>query len=96
MFVVTLTFGPNRAEAGRLMAGHKAWIEQGFADGVFLMTGSLEGGAGGAVLAHGMSREELDARRRDDPFVAEAVVEASVTALAPSRVDPRLGFLAGS
>ncbi len=37
MHVVLLGFAENQAQAPRHMAGHKAWLEQGFADGVFLL-----------------------------------------------------------
>ena len=40
MFVVLLKFAANKARAPELMEGHKAWIDQGFADGVFLLTGT--------------------------------------------------------
>jgi uncharacterized protein YciI len=93
MFFVTLTFGANRAAAPRFMAAHKAWIEEGFADGVFLMTGSLADGAGGAVLAHATSRESLEQRLRADPFVAEGIVAAAVLEVAPGMTDARLAFL---
>ncbi|CAO3411553.1 YciI family protein [Azospirillum largimobile] len=96
MFVVTLRFSANRAEAARHMDGHNAWIRRGFEDGLFLLAGSLPGGAGGAVLAHGLSRDDLDARLREDPFVAEQVVEADILEIAPGRVDDRLAFLRGA
>lgn len=95
MFVVTLRFSANRAKAARHMDGHNAWIRRGFEDGVFLLAGSLPSGAGGAVLAHGLSRDDLDARLREDPFVAEQVVEADILQIAPGRVDDRLAFLRG-
>jgi len=95
MFVVTLKFSANRAEAARYMDGHNAWIRRGFGDGIFLLTGSLAGGAGGAVLAHNISRDDLDARLREDPFVAERVVDADILEIAPGRVDDRLAFLQG-
>lgn len=95
MFVVTLRFSANRAKAARHMDGHNAWIRRGFEDGAFLLAGSLPSGAGGAVLAHGLSRDDLDARLREDPFVAEQVVEADILQIAPGRVDDRLAFLRG-
>ena len=93
MFFVTLTFGTNRAAAPRFMAEHKAWIERGFADGVFLLTGSLAGGAGGAVLAHATSRDGLERRLAEDPFVAEGIVTVDVAEVAPGMTDARLAFL---
>jgi uncharacterized protein YciI len=95
MFVVTLRFSANKAQARALMDAHNAWIQHGFADGVFLLTGGLEAGAGGAVLAHGVTRADLQARVADDPFVAADVVRAEILDIAPGRVDPRLAFLMG-
>ena len=93
MFVVLLKFSDRRDEAGRLMESHKAWIERGLEDGVFVLVGSLPPGLGGGILAHGLSRAELERRIGDDPFVAEQVVTAEIIELAPARADERLDFL---
>ncbi|UFN48211.1 hypothetical protein LPC08_19675 [Roseomonas sp. OT10] len=93
MFVVTLRFAANRAKAPPLLEGHQAWLRQGFEDGVFLLAGSLPPAAGGAILAHGLSRPELEARLRQDPFVAEGVVGTEILEIAPGRTDARLAFL---
>lgn len=93
MFVVLLKFSDNKARAAESMDGHKAWIQKGFADGVFAVVGSLRPEGGGAVLAHGVDREALEARVQEDPFVAEKVVDAEIHEIAPSRMDERLNFL---
>lgn len=93
MFFVFLHFSGNKGEAPRHMAGHKRWIDQGFEDGVFLVTGSLAGHQGGMVLAHNTTREALDKRVAMDPFVAEDVVRAEIAEVAPARADQRLQFL---
>lgn len=93
MFIVLLKFAANRADAGRLMEGHKAWLRRGFDDGVFLVAGSLQPRLGGGVLAHGTTLAELQHRVAEDPFVVEKVVDAEIVELAPSRADPRLDFL---
>jgi uncharacterized protein YciI len=90
MFVVLLKFAANKARAAELMEGHKAWIERGFGDGVFLLAGSLRPGLGGAVVAHNTSLTDLQRRVDDDPFVAEGVVAAEILDIAPSRADQRL------
>ncbi|KAA3654386.1 MAG: hypothetical protein DWQ11_04605 [Proteobacteria bacterium] len=93
MFVVLLRFSDNKARAAELMAAHNAWIQQGIDDGVLLLVGSLQPAAGGALLAHGVSRADLDARVRQDPFVDAGVVRAEILEIAPHRADARLGFL---
>lgn len=93
MFVVLLRFSDNKARAAELMAAHNAWIQQGIDDGVLLLVGSLQPAAGGALLAHGVSRADLDARVRQDPFVEAGVVHAEILEIAPKRADARLSFL---
>ncbi|MGX9964688.1 YciI family protein [Roseomonas sp. F4] len=95
MFIVLLRFGENRAAAPRFMEGHRAWLDQGHAEGVFLLSGTLQPATGGAILAHGLSRAALDDRLRLDPFIAEGVVTTDIIAITPGRADARLAFLAG-
>lgn len=95
MFIVTLRFSANKAKATAFMDGHNAWIQRGFDDGVFLLTGSLQPSAGGAVLAHNVSRADLESRVKDDPFVAEDIVSAEIVEITPGRTDERLSFLKG-
>lgn len=93
MFCVSLTFSTNKSQASRHMAGHKQWIDQGFDDRVFLMTGSLAGNQGGMILARDTTREALEARIALDPFVAEDVVKVEIAEVLPNRADERLNFL---
>ena len=93
MFVVMLNFA-DKSRADELMAGHNAWIKQGFADGIFLLVGSLQPNLGGAVLAHNTSRKALEAKVQQDPFVAEGVVTPDIHEITPGKLDPRLQFLA--
>lgn len=92
MFVITLRFA-DKTKAPQFMDGHNAWIKRGFDDGVFLLVGSLQPNAGGAILAHNASPEEIAARVQDDPFVAEGVVSAEILVISPSRTDERFAFL---
>ncbi len=95
MFVILLKFAANKANAGQFMDGHKAWIKQGFADGIFLMAGSLQPNQGGAVIAHNISREDLESCVKQDPFVAENVVSAEILEITPNMTDEKLKFLQG-
>ena len=90
MYIILLKFGANKAKAGDFMEGHKAWIKQGFDDGVFVMVGSLKPNAGGGLLATGASRAEIEARVAADPFVEEGIVEAEILEIDPARADERL------
>ena len=93
MFIVQLKFSSNKAQAAQFMEGHNAWIKRGFADGVFLLAGSLQPKLGGAVMAHNTSLSELQSRVGEDPFVAENVVSADIIEITPAKADERLSFL---
>lgn len=92
MLIATLKFA-DKTKAPALLEAHNAWIQRGFADGVFLLTGSLQPNGGGAILAHQASRADFEARLRQDPFVAEGVVTVEIIDIEPGRLDDRLAFL---
>ena len=93
--LIQLRFSHHKALAAQHMEGHKAWLQQGFDEGVFLVSGSLDGGQGGCVLAHGEPAEVLRSRVQQDPFVAEGVVSAEITSFVAHRADARMAFLVG-
>jgi uncharacterized protein YciI len=93
MFIVLLKFSDNKSRAGDFMEGHKAWLQRGFDDGVFLLAGSLQPSAGGGILAHNSSLADLESRVNEDPFVAKKVVAAEILEISPARADERMGFL---
>ena len=95
MFIIFLRFSEHRAKAAALMADHNAWLARGFEAGLFLLAGSLQPSAGGAILAQGSDQATIEALVAEDPFVAEGVVTAEIHAVSPGRVDARLAFLKG-
>lgn len=95
MFVVLLRFAADKEQAGQFMDVHRAWLEQGFADDVFLLAGSLLPNLGGGILAHNTSRAELERRVSEDPFIVEQVVSAEIVEIAPSRAEGPFATLIG-
>lgn len=95
MFIVLLRFSANKSQASQFIDGHKAWLKRGFDDNVFLLSGNLQPGAGGGIVAHNTTLAELQSRVDTDPFVAENVVNAEILEILPSKADDRLQFLLG-
>ena len=93
MFVILLKFAENRHLAGAHLAGHNDWIRQGVDDGALLLVGSLSGGQGGAIIAHGLARADLEKRLEADPFVAERIVTPEIIEIQPAVTDHRLAFI---
>jgi len=95
MFIVQLKFSDNRDRASQFMEGHKAWINLGFDDGVFLLVGGLQPNLGGGIIADNCSLAALQSRVHSDPLVAEGIVTAEIIEIEPARADRRLEFLLG-
>lgn len=93
MFVIQLRFSMNKANAGQFMDGHNAWLKGGFAKGTFLLAGTIQPKLGGAVLAHNVTLEQIQAIVKEDPFVAQDVVIAEIIEITPSKAAPQLEFL---
>ena len=93
MFIVLLKFTENKSQAGQFMEGHNEWVNRGFDDGAFLVVGSLQPNKGGAILCQSESREALESRVREDPFVAEQIVSVEILEITPAKADERLKFL---
>ena len=96
MFIVLLKFSGNKAQAGQFMDGHKAWLKRGFDDGVFLVAGSLKPQVGGGIMAHNISRQDLQVRVNGDPFVAHNIVAPEIIEFEPTLRQPSLDGLFGA
>lgn len=93
MFIIILTFSKPVEEVDRHLAAHKAWIKQGFDDGVFVLAGGRRPRTGGALLAIGDDRASIEARIELDPFVQNGVVTTQILQVVPTTVDERIGLL---
>lgn len=93
MFVVLLKFA-DKSKAPELMSAHNAWIKKGFDDGVFHLVGSVQPNVGGAVIANGKSKEEIESIVENDPFVAEGVVTPEIIEISPAKTSKDLEVLA--
>ena len=97
MFIVLLKFSENKSKASEYMSGHNDWIKQGFADGIFLLAGSIETGQstgqGGAVIAHNISLKDLQAKVNADPFIMHNIVTSEIIEISPKKTADQLSFL---
>jgi len=93
MFIVFLKLTGDKSRIPDHMAAHKAWIGKGFNVGTFLAVGTLEPGLGGAIIAHEVKRDDLEAFLKLDPFVVEGIAEPEIHEVTPARTDDRLAFL---
>jgi uncharacterized protein YciI len=93
MFVILLRFAENKHLASEHAGGHNDWIRKGVDDAAFLLAGSVSEGQGGAIIAHGLTRADLETRLEADPFVAKRIVTPEIIEIEPGMVDQRLAFV---
>ncbi len=93
MFIVHLTYTAPLADIDRHLEPHRAWVEAGLAEGIFVAAGPLVPRTGGVILAHGLTREALNARLAEDPFAKAGLIRVEVLDHAIRVSDPRLSFL---
>jgi uncharacterized protein YciI len=93
MFIILLTYTKPLTEVDQYLEPHKTWVAQGFADGVFVLSGGQKPRTGGCLLAIGADRGAIETRVAQDPFVLHGVATAQVIEVAPGRLDSRIALL---
>jgi uncharacterized protein YciI len=68
MFIISLTYTASTDVLDGHLADHRAWLDQGIADGWLLLAGRREPRTGGILLARG-ERSDIAAKAATDPFV---------------------------
>lgn len=93
MFIVLLTYTAPLTEVDLHVKAHTEWVDARYAEGVFVASGPLIPRTGGAILAHGLSRDALVTLLASDPFVINNVIKTEILEVAVRATDERLAFL---
>lgn len=89
--VVLLTYiAPDEIDAA--MKRHMKWLEKGYAEGVFVVSGRQAPRAGGVIISRG-HKAEVEALVASDPFVAGGKAEAQVIEFNASQAADGFGGL---
>ena len=75
-----------------LMPEHLAWLETGFAQGLFLVAGRQNPRTGGVILCRG-DKARVAALAQTDPFVTQGAATASVIEFNASFAQPEFAGL---
>ncbi|HEX6246178.1 MAG TPA: YciI family protein [Polyangiales bacterium] len=94
MFVIELSYTASLSEIDAAMKEHMAFLEQGYAAGLFLISGRKIPRDGGIILALGPDRAQVEALMQHDPFVARGLASVRVIEFRASQraddIDARL------
>jgi uncharacterized protein YciI len=90
MFVIELSYTAPLSEIDAAMKEHVAFLEQGYAAGLFLVSGRKIPRDGGIILALGPDRAQVEALMQHDPFVAGGLATVRVIEFRASQRAPDL------
>ena len=85
LFVIDLTYVVDLDQVDAQIPDHVRYLDQGYEDGVFLMSGRKHPRTGGIILAQDVSRDAIIARARHDPFIEIGLASMSVTEFHPNK-----------
>jgi uncharacterized protein YciI len=88
MLVITLTYRVGLEQIDAALQDHIAWLDQQYADGVFLASGPRVPRTGGVILAKDVTPAELERILDLDPFQRQGLADYTVTEFVPSRTAP--------
>lgn len=78
MFVLLLTYTKPVEDVDALMRDHMRWLNDGYRDGRFVVSGRRVPRTGGVIIARGDDREAIEALAAADPFVSGGVATVEV------------------
>jgi uncharacterized protein YciI len=92
--LIVLTYVKPLEEVDALLPAHVAWLEQGYAQGLFLVAGRRVPRTGGVIVARG-EREAVEALAATDPLVKSGIATIEVIAFTATSAAPAIADLLG-
>ncbi|MCT9082645.1 YciI family protein [Streptomyces fulvoviolaceus] len=90
MFVLELTYTAPLDQVDAVLEAHRAWLDERFAEGVFLAAGRKNPRDGGVILAVAEDRERVEEIAAGDPFVTADVCVYRITEFVAVMTAPAL------
>lgn len=90
LFVIDITYISMLETVEQLVASHMAFIERGYASGLFLASGAKVPRSGGIIIARGQSVADIEALITGDPFHMAGVAKYRITEFDPGNVAAQL------
>ncbi|MGW5733742.1 MULTISPECIES: YciI family protein [unclassified Streptomyces] len=90
MFVLELTYTAPVSAVDQEMEAHVSWLDQLYAQGVFIASGRKNPRDGGVILAVADDRAAIEKIAASDPFVLAEVCEYRITEFIATKTAPEL------
>ena len=84
MFIISITYTKPMAEIDALLSAHRRYLNEQYANGLFLMSGRKVPRSGGVIIADAPNRADVEAVVQLDPFYAAGVAAYDIIEFVPS------------
>src|SRR4051812_9116643 len=88
MYLAILTYKTSLQEREPYLAGHFAFLDQGYANNELIVSGKMMTGRGGVILSPLTSRVEFETLLKNDPFKMHDLADYEIIAFDPTRYHP--------
>jgi uncharacterized protein YciI len=78
MFVVLLTYKKPLEEVEKYLTEHRAFLDQGYGNDFFLLSGPMNPRTGGVIISQLESRDQLESILKQDPFFIHRLADYNV------------------
>ncbi|MFZ4116394.1 MAG: YciI family protein [Chthoniobacterales bacterium] len=90
MFVILLTYKKPIEEIEKHLTEHRAWLDQGYKNDFFLLSGPMNPRTGGVIISQLENREQLEALLKQDPFSVQGLVDHNVIEFEATKHHPQI------
>ncbi len=95
MFLILTKYVKPLSEVDAHVTAHRTHLAKYYADGKLMMSGPQQPRTGGVILAHNLTREEVEGFMQADPFTIAGVAEYTITEFLPVKHASELDGLFG-
>jgi len=85
LFIVSLNYLRPITEIEKYLNDHVAFLDKYYAEGIFIFSGRKVPRTGGAILAFGITKEELEGILEDDPFRKNNLAAYDILEIQPTK-----------
>jgi uncharacterized protein YciI len=83
MYIVLLAYNKPLAEIDKFGKDHVAFLDKFFLAGKFIVSGRQNPRTGGVIIAHNVTRTELEEILKEDPFHQHELADYDITEFIP-------------
>ncbi|GHG00251.1 YciI family protein [Thalassotalea marina] len=85
MFVISLTYLVEREQVLPFLEEHYQYLDNHYEQGVFIASGPNESKNGGVIIAHKVTREQVEDIIQQDPFIKNNLASIEIIAFEPTK-----------